>query len=54
MNKPKLIPPEFDTETEERAFWESHDSSDYMDWKQATPVSFPNLKPFTKTISLRL
>jgi len=54
INKPKLIPTEFDTETEERAFWESHDSSDYMDWKQATPVSFPNLKPSTKTISLRL
>jgi len=54
MSKSNLIPPEFDTEAEERAFWEIHDSSDYLDWKQATPVSFPNLKPSTKTISLRL
>jgi len=54
MSKPRLIPPEFDTEDEERAFWETHDSSDYVDWKQATPVSLPNLKPSTKTISLRL
>ncbi|WP_133511384.1 BrnA antitoxin family protein [Candidatus Thiosymbion oneisti] len=54
MSKPKLVPLEFDTEAEERSFWEIHDSSDYVDWKQATPVSFPNLKPSTKTISLRL
>ncbi len=54
MSKPKLIPPECDTEAEERSFWEIHDSSDYVDWRQATPVSFPNLKPSTKTISLRL
>ncbi len=47
MNKPKPVPPKFDTEAEERAFWEIHDSSDYVDWKQAMPVSFPNLKPST-------
>ncbi len=49
-----MTPPEFKTETEERAFWESHDSSDYVDWSQAKPERFPNLKPSTKTISLRL
>lgn len=54
MSKPKMVSPEFDTEAEERAFWESHDSSDYVDWKQAASISFPNLKPSTKTISLRL
>ncbi len=54
MSKPKKTPPKFKTEAEERAFWESHDSSDYMDWKQAQPALFPNLKPSTKTISLRL
>lgn len=53
MSKLKQIP-EFKTEAEERAFWETHDSSDYVDWKQAQPVSMPNLKPSTKTISLRL
>ncbi|MFA9462255.1 BrnA antitoxin family protein [Thiohalorhabdus methylotrophus] len=53
MSKRKT-PPEFQTEAEERAFWESHDSTDYVDWEQAQPASFPNLKPSTKTISLRL
>jgi len=46
--------PEFNTEAEERAFWETHDSSDYLDWKQVSAASFPKLKPSTKTISLRL
>lgn len=54
MSRPKKIPPKFKTEAQERAFWESHDSSDYLDWKQAQSASFPNLKPSTKTISLRL
>ncbi len=54
MSKRKKTPPEFKTEAEERAFWESHDSSDYVDWEQAQRASFPNLKPSTKTISLRL
>ncbi|MCK5873821.1 MAG: BrnA antitoxin family protein [Alcanivoracaceae bacterium] len=53
MSKPKKIP-EFKTEAEERAFWESHDSADYLDWQQAKPAVFPKLKPSTKTISLRL
>ena len=53
MNKQKKIP-KFKNEAEERAFWESHDSTDYMDWNEAKPASFPNLKPSTKTISLRL
>jgi predicted DNA binding CopG/RHH family protein len=53
MSKAKKIP-EFKTEAEERAFWETHDSSEYVDWRQALPASFPNLKPSTKTISLRL
>ncbi len=54
MNKPKKIPPRFKTEAQERAFWESHDSSEYLDWRSARITSFPNLKPSTKTISLRL
>ncbi len=53
MSKVKKIP-KFKTEAEERAFWEKHDSSDYVDWSQAQSVSMPNLKPSTKTISLRL
>jgi len=46
--------PEFASEAEERAFWESHDSSEYVDWSKAQGVSFPHLRPSTKTISLRL
>ncbi len=53
MSKAKKIP-QFKTEAEERAFWETHDSSGYVDWSQAQSVSMPNLKPSTKTISLRL
>lgn len=48
------IPPEFKSESEERDFWESHDSSAYVDWSKAEKVSMANLKPSTKTISLRL
>ena len=46
--------PKFANEAEERIFWESHDSSAYVDWATAKSVAFPNLKPSTKTISLRL
>ena len=53
MGKLKKIP-EFESEAEERAFWESHDSSDYLDWRNAESATFPNLKPSTRTISLRL
>lgn len=53
MSKIKQIP-NFKTEAEERDFWEKHDSSDYFDWNSAQSASMPNLKPSTKTISLRL
>ena len=46
--------PEFNSESEERLFWENNDSSDYFDWDQAKLAIFPNLKPTTKAISLRL
>ena len=54
MAKNRRPVPVFKTEAEERAFWESHDSSDYVDWSKAKRVRFPNLKPSTKAISLRL
>ena len=53
MNKAKKVPT-FKTEAEERAFWENNDSGDYVDWTQAKRVALPNLKPSTRTISLRL
>jgi predicted DNA binding CopG/RHH family protein len=46
--------PAFKTEAEERQFWEKHDTTDYVDWSAARPARFPNLKPSTETISLRL
>lgn len=46
--------PEFTNEEDEREFWATHDSTDYIDWRRARPVVFPALKPSTKTISLRL
>ena len=39
---------------EDRAFWEQHDSTDYLDWTKAQQIVLPNLKQTTKTISLRL
>lgn len=56
MKKKKLKPiPSFKNEDEEREFWATHDSTEYVDWDRAivNPV-FPNLKPSTQTISLRL
>lgn len=53
MKKLKKIPT-FDSEQEEREFWESHDSSEYLDLSKAQRTVLPNLKPSTKTISLRL
>jgi predicted DNA binding CopG/RHH family protein len=45
--------PVFASEEEERAFWESHDTVDYVDWSKAARARFPNLKKSTKTISIR-
>ena len=46
--------PAFASEEEERDFWTAHDSTDYVDWSRAERVILPNLKPSTRTISLRL
>jgi len=53
QQSPKPIPA-FKSEAEERRFWETHDSTDYVDWSSARPARFPKLKPSTETISLRL
>ncbi len=54
MNKPNKPLPKFSSEAQERAFWEKNDSTEYLDWSKAQRASLPNLKPTTKTISLRL
>jgi predicted DNA binding CopG/RHH family protein len=46
--------PKFKNEADERKFWESHDSTEYVDWGKAEKATFASLKPSTKTISLRL
>jgi predicted DNA binding CopG/RHH family protein len=46
--------PQFRSEDEERDFWQSHDSTEYVNWKKAERITLANLKPSVKTISLRL
>ena len=53
MKKPTALPA-FKTEAEKRKFWETHDSTDYIDWSKAERVRLPNLKPSTTAISIRL
>lgn len=46
--------PKFQSEAEERLFWQKHDSSEYIDWSDAENVVMPKLKPSTRSISIRL
>ena len=46
--------PTIESEDEEREFWATHDSTEYIAWGEAAPAYFPKLKPSTKSISLRL
>ena len=55
MSRKKLKPiPEFKSEDEEREFWATHDTTEYLDWSKAVTAKFPNLKLSTRSISLRL
>jgi predicted DNA binding CopG/RHH family protein len=46
--------PKFKDEAAERKFWETHDSTDYLDWRKGKRMMLPKLKPSSQTISLRL
>ncbi|MBI2411972.1 MAG: BrnA antitoxin family protein [Deltaproteobacteria bacterium] len=46
--------PKFKSEEEEREFWAKHDSTGYIDYSKGRKAVFPNLKPSTRTISIRL
>jgi len=48
--------PKFNTEDEDAEFWNTHDSTDYIDWSKAVNVIFPNLKrtPPSKLIPARV
>lgn len=53
MSRLKKVP-RFRSEKEEFEFWSTHNSTEYVDYSKAKKVLFPNLKPSTRTISLRL
>lgn len=46
--------PKFKNEDEEREFWDTHDSTEFINWNQAKRVTLSKLKPSAKKISLRL
>ena len=46
--------PKFSNEDEERKFWDTHSSVDYIDWSKAGQGVFPNLKMTSRPISIRL
>ena len=54
MKKESNRLPEFENENQEREFWANRDSAEFIDWSKAERVVFPELRPTTKTISLRL
>ena len=52
--KIQLKIPKFKSEDEERNFWANLDLSEYYESSDFVSVSFPNLKPTTRPISIRL
>ena len=46
--------PVFKNEDEEREFWATHSSVDYVDWNKAVHAKFPSLRLTSKPITLRL
>ena len=54
MSKKLKRVPAFKSEAAERKFWQTHDTTEYFDAAKSVRAVFPNLKPSTRTISLRL
>ncbi len=54
MKNIKMKIPEFQNEDQEREFWATHSPLDYFDVLKPQKGSFPNLKPSTKSVSIRL
>ncbi|MBM2814491.1 MAG: hypothetical protein HW421_1253 [Ignavibacteria bacterium] len=46
--------PKFKNDDEEMEFWDKNDSTEFIDWKNAKIVTFQNLKPTSRSISIRL
>lgn len=54
MSKKVSKPPRFASEAAERKFWATHDTTPYFEPSRTIRAAFPNLRPSTETISLRL
>ena len=54
MKKTRRTAAAFDSEAEERAYWEREDPTADLDWRKAKRVRLPNLQPSTTAISIRL
>jgi hypothetical protein len=54
MASPRKEIPTFNSEDEERAFWSTADSTEYIDWSKAKERPLPNLTPTMRTISIAL
>ena len=55
MKKKLKLIPKFKNENEEAEFWGTHDSSNYFDMSKAIiNPAFPNLKPSTRSITIRV
>ena len=52
--KNKKAIPTFASEDQERKFWAEHDTTEFFDWSKAVQPTFPELKPSTTAISIRL
>jgi predicted DNA binding CopG/RHH family protein len=52
--KSRKSAPAFASEEQERQFWSKHDTTEYFDWNHAVQSTFPELKPSTTAISIRL
>lgn len=52
--KKKLKLPKFKSEKEERKFWSHVDLANYFEPSDFVPVTFPNLKPSSRSVSIRI
>ncbi len=46
--------PNFSSECQERNSWQTHDSTEYVDWSHAQRWQLPNLKLSSRPITIRL
>jgi len=52
--KKRLKVPKFSNENQELKFWSKINLADYFEPKDFAKISFPNLKPTSRSISIRL